>query len=138
MTVKPAGRVSVKAMPVSAVPVFGLSIVKLRVVVPFSGTIAAPKDLLMEGGATIVTVFEPVLLLSLYSSTFPLGSTAAVFARSPAAVGVPANVTLNVLFTGMTTPDAPAAQLKAVPLIEQLIVPIGAIPPFVTINAPCG
>jgi len=137
-TSNPDGKVSVKATPANTVLEFGLVTVKLKAVVPFSGMVAAPKDLLIDGGATTVTVFEPVLFVSLYSSTFPLGSTVAVFTRSPAAVGMTANVTLNELFTGMVTPPMPATQLKAVPLIEQLIVPIGAIPPFVTVNAPCG
>jgi len=137
-TVKPAGNVSVKATPDSAVAVFGLVIVKLNVVVPFSGMVAAPKDLLIAGGATTVTVFEPVLLLSLYSSTFPLGSTVAVLARLPATVGVTENVTLNELVTGMVTPNAPATQLKAVPVMEQLIVPVGGATPFITVSAPCG
>ena len=137
MTVRPAGNVSVKAMPASVVPVFGLSIVKLRVVVPFNGIVAAPKDLLIEGAATTVTVFDPVLFVSLYSSTFPPGSTVAVFARSPAAVGVTPKVTLNELLTGIVT--APfATQLKAVPVMEQSIVPVGGVAPFVMINAPCG
>ena len=60
---------SVKATPVSTAA-FGLVIVKLRVVPPFNGIVAVPKDLLIEGGATTVTVFEPVLFVSLYLSTF--------------------------------------------------------------------
>lgn len=138
VTVSPVGKVSVNATPVSIVPVFGFVMVKSSVVVPFRGMVAAPKDLLIEGGATTVTVFEPVLFVSLYSSTFPLGSTVAVFTRLPAAVGATENVMLNELLTGRVTPGAPAVQLKAVPLIEQLIVPVGAVPPFVTVNAPCG
>jgi hypothetical protein len=137
-TTSPEGRLSVKAMPVNTVPGLGLVIVKLRVVVPFNGMLAAPKDLLIEGGAMTVTVSEPVLLLSLSSSRLLLGSTVAVFARLAAAVGVTRNVTLNEEFTGMTTVRLPAAQLSVIPVIEQLIVPIGAIPPFVTLTAPCG
>lgn len=137
-TVKPTGKVSVKAMPVRLVPVFGLSIVKLRVVVPFNGMVATPKDLLIEGAATTLTVFEPVLFVSLYSSTFPPGSTVAVFARSPAAVGVTRNVTLNELLIGIVTPPSPASHTKVIPVIEQSIVPVGAIPPNVSFNVPCG
>ena len=137
VTVSPAGKVSVNATPVSIVPVFGLVMLKSSVVVPFRGMVAAPKDLLMEGGATTVTVFEPVLFASLYSSTFPLGSTVAVFARLPAAVGVTANVTLNEAPIGIVT--APfATQFKAVPVMEQSIVPIGEGVPFVIVNVPCG
>ena len=88
-------------------------------------------------GATTVTVSEPVLLASLLSVTFPFGSTVAVFARLPAAVGVTANVTLNDAPAGnVTTPLA--TQLRAVPVIEQLIVPVGGVPPFITVSAPCG
>jgi hypothetical protein len=136
-TTNPAGRLSVKAMPVRVVPVLGLSIVKLKVVVPFNGMLAAPKDLLITGAAMTVIVFEPVLFPSLSSSATLLGSTIAVLARLPAAVGVTAKVTLNDPFTGSVTIPA-AMQLKAVPVIEQLIVPVGGVTPFVIVNAPCG
>ncbi len=55
-TCKPAGRASVKATPVSAVPAFGFVSVKVSVVVPFKATVAAPKDLVIEGGAITVVV----------------------------------------------------------------------------------
>ncbi len=42
-TVRPEGNVSVKAIPVRAVPRFGLAIVKLKEVEPFSGIVAAPN-----------------------------------------------------------------------------------------------
>lgn len=83
-------------------------------------------------GIRTVTVSEALLFVSLYSSTLPLGSAITVFARLPAAVGETENVMLNELLTGRVAPNAPAVQLKAVPLIEQLIVPVGAVPPFVT------
>jgi len=136
-TVKPAGKVSENATPVSAVVVFGFVIVKLNVVVPFKAIVAAPKAFEIEGGATTATVSEPMLFVSLLSVTLLFGSTVAVFARLPAAVGVTANVTLNVAFTGSVTAPL-ATQLRAVPAIEQLIVPVGGVPPFVTVSAPCG
>ena len=136
-TAKPTGNVSVNATLFNTVPEFGLVMMKLNVVVPFNGMVAAPKDLLIDGGATTVTVFEPVLFVSLYSSTFPPGSTVAVFARSPAAVGVTENIMLNEAPTGIVT--APfATQLKAIPVMEQSIVPVGGVAPFVMINAPWG
>src|SRR6185312_13871569 len=52
---RPAGRVSVKATPDSAAVTFGLLMVKLRDVEPFSGMLAAPNALSMTGGATTVT-----------------------------------------------------------------------------------
>src|SRR5215469_9041318 len=51
--IRPAGRVSLKPTPVS-VTAFGLLMVKLRLVEPFSGMLAAPKTLAMLGGATTV------------------------------------------------------------------------------------
>ena len=82
-------------------------------------------------------MFEPVLFDSLASVTLLFGSTVPVFARLPAAVGVTANVILKEALAGrVTTPFA--TQLKAVPAIEQLMVPVGAGLPFVTVSAPCG
>src|SRR5260370_26334094 len=49
-TTRPAGNVSLKPTPVSA-DVFGLLIVKPSEVVPFNAMLAAPKILLMVGGA---------------------------------------------------------------------------------------
>jgi hypothetical protein len=52
-TCNPLVSVSLKAMPFSAVPLAaGLVIVKVKVVVPFKGTLAAPNALLIVGGAT--------------------------------------------------------------------------------------
>src|SRR5437016_807594 len=56
-TTSPAGNVSVNATPVSAtVFAAGLVIVKVRLVVPFTGIAAAPNALLMLGGATTDSV----------------------------------------------------------------------------------
>jgi len=52
---KPAGRLSLNAMPVNAVAEFALLTVKFSEVEPFSGTLAAPNALIRMGGATIVT-----------------------------------------------------------------------------------
>src|SRR5712692_6350862 len=49
-TTRPEGRLSLKAMPVSEELAFGLLMVKLSEVDPFSGMLAAPNDLLMVGG----------------------------------------------------------------------------------------
>lgn len=54
-TTRPAGRVSLKPTPVSAVATLGSVMVKLRLVVPFSGMLAAPKALTMVGGPTTVS-----------------------------------------------------------------------------------
>jgi hypothetical protein len=60
-TTKPEGSVSVKPIPVSGIALaLGLAIVKLRLVVPLSGILAAPKVLLMVGGATTSMLSEAV------------------------------------------------------------------------------
>jgi len=51
---RPAGRVSLKETPLRAVVRFGLLMVKLRDVEPFSGMLAAPNALVMAGGETTV------------------------------------------------------------------------------------
>ena len=51
---RPAGSVSLKPTPVSATVVFGLVMVKLSEVEPFSGMLAAPKAFAIVGGATTV------------------------------------------------------------------------------------
>src|ERR1700733_3497835 len=60
-TVRPDGRVSVKPTPVKATVEFGLVMVKVRLVVPFSGMLDAPKALLIVGGPS--TVIVAVLLV---------------------------------------------------------------------------
>jgi hypothetical protein len=60
-TTSPAGRLSVNAIPLSVEFVFELVIVKLRVVLPFSGTVAAPNDFVIEGGLITVMLAEAVL-----------------------------------------------------------------------------
>jgi hypothetical protein len=52
---RPAGKLSVKLTPARALPVFGFVIVKVREVVPLREMLAAPKALLMVGGATTVS-----------------------------------------------------------------------------------
>ena len=48
-TTKPEGRLSVNAIPLAEL-VFGLLIVKVRLVVPFNGIVAAPNALVMDTG----------------------------------------------------------------------------------------
>src|SRR5207249_1192729 len=56
-TCKPLVSVSLKAIPFAAVVLAaGLVMVKVTVVLPFSGTLAAPKALLIVGGAVTVSV----------------------------------------------------------------------------------
>jgi hypothetical protein len=86
-------------------------------------------------GATTVTVLEPVLFASLLSATLLFGSTVTVLARLPSAVGVTAKVMLKEALAGRVTAPL-AAQLKVVPAMEQPIVPVGGVAPFVTVSAP--
>src|SRR5438270_9467627 len=60
-TTRPAGRLSVKAIPFSVTAVFGLLIVNVSEVVPFSGMLAAPNALVMDGGEATVKLAEAVL-----------------------------------------------------------------------------
>jgi hypothetical protein len=62
-TTKPEGNVSVKPTPVSDEPALVFDTVKVNVVLPFSGTVAAPKDFVIVGGATTVTEAFEVLPL---------------------------------------------------------------------------
>ena len=60
-TTNPAGKVSVNATPASVTEfAAGLETVKVRDVVPFNAIVAAPKALLMEGGATTAKFAEAV------------------------------------------------------------------------------
>jgi len=61
-TTRPAGRLSVKATPVKATFVFGLVMLKLSEVVPFSGIVGAPNVLVMLGG--LATIKVAVLLVA--------------------------------------------------------------------------
>jgi len=78
-TASPEGSKSVKATPVNVTFQFGLLIVKLRLVVPFIGTIAAPKLLLMVGGTATVRFAEAILPVPPFVDvTPPPGTTAPV------------------------------------------------------------
>lgn len=57
---KPPGNVSVNATPLSALTVFGLVSVKLRVLLPFNGMVLGLNALLMVGGAITVSVSDAV------------------------------------------------------------------------------
>ena len=61
-TIRPAGRLSVNATPVSVrFWLLLLSIVKVRLVVPFNGIVAAPKALTICGGLMTVRFADEVL-----------------------------------------------------------------------------
>ena len=59
-TISPAGRLSVNAIPFNVWFWLALETVKVRLVVPFSGIVAAPNALRICGGLMILTVSEDV------------------------------------------------------------------------------
>ena len=88
---------------------------------------------------TSVTVTESIELLSpvLLSENRKSGFTTAVFSNVPAEVGVTEKSVLNDAPSESVTSPL-AVQLKAVPEIEQAIVPVGTVLPGVTVSTPCG
>ena len=74
-TCKPVGSASVKATPVNAVLAFGFVIVKVSVVVPANGIVAAPNALVIVGGANTVKVAFAVPPVN---ATGPVAVTAVV------------------------------------------------------------
>lgn len=57
--IRPEGSASVKPTPVRALPEFGFWIVKLKLVEPFSGMLAAPNAFVSAGGPeTVRLAFE--------------------------------------------------------------------------------
>jgi hypothetical protein len=124
-TTKPAGRVSLKLTPVRPNPALGLLRVKVKLVVPFSGMLAAPNALLIVGGlATVrvavllatpvpplVEVIAPVVL-SLVPEVVPLTSTLIV--HWPLAARVPlARLIVLVPATAVTVPPHTPTTLGA-------------------------
>jgi hypothetical protein len=109
----PAGSVSAKASPARSVPEFEFVIVNVRLVLPFSAIAAAPKALLMDGGATIVivAVFETAL------GPASVEVTALVtFDFNPADVPVTEKVSVQVAFARIVMP------LKSTPAVVLLLV----------------
>jgi hypothetical protein len=73
-TTSPAGRLSVKATPVSAIAFSAVfETVKLKLVLPFRGMLAAPKLLVMLGGVPTVRLAVAVLPVPpLFDDTAPV------------------------------------------------------------------
>ena len=59
-TMSPAGKVSLKPTPVSVSVALLFCTIKLKLVEPFNGTLAAPNCVEMTGGATVTTGFNSV------------------------------------------------------------------------------
>jgi len=72
-TTRPAGKLSVKAIPVRLRLVFGFWMVNVNEVVPFRGISAAPNTLVIEGGVATVKLAVAVLPVPpLVEVTFPV------------------------------------------------------------------
>jgi hypothetical protein len=142
---RPAGSVSLKATPLSATVVFGLLMVKERLVEPFSGMLAAPKVFAIVGAATTVTdafdvlpvppsvdvtctllFFTPAVVPCTSTETVQLALAARVPAESvteldpPAAVAVPPQVLFRF---GVAATTSPAGRLSvnAIPFSVTLV-----------------
>jgi hypothetical protein len=97
---KPAGKVSLKATPVSEVTLaIGLVMVKLSVVEPLSGIVAAPNALVIVGADT-----TPVPVSPRVCGLLPAPSvTVSVPVRAPPAAGVKFTVIVQVELFGTAT-----------------------------------
>ena len=101
-TVRPAGSVSENAIPVRVTAVLGFEMLKLRVVVPPSGTVAAAKDLVIEGGLATdnMAVLLVVPVPPLVELTAPV-----VLDTWPCWVPVTFTTSVQVLPCAMLPPD---------------------------------
>lgn len=156
---RPAGKVSLKATPLSATVVFGLLTVKLKDVEPFSGMLAAPKALAIVGGeTTVIEAFEvlpvaasvevTVTLLFLTPAVVPVTLTEtvqlALAARVPAerltdpepptAVAVPPQVLLRFGVEATTRPagrlSVNAMPVSVSPVFGLLMLKVSEVVPF--------
>jgi hypothetical protein len=102
-TCKPLVSVSLKAIPVSAtVLAAGFVMVKVTVVVPFNGMLAAPNALLMVGGATTVRV-AVLLVVPVPPSVEVI--VLVVLTASPAAMPFTVTVSVHELFAARLIPE---------------------------------
>src|SRR6266700_4974628 len=100
-TTRPAGSVSVNATPVRGmVLAAGFVIVKLKLVEPFSGIVAAPNALVMVGGVATARFAVAVLPVPpLVDVTLPV-----VLTKLPEAVPVTFTVTVQLLLAAIVPP----------------------------------
>src|SRR6266852_3184496 len=100
-TTRPAGSVSVNAIPVSEIVLItGLVMVKVSEVEPFSGMVTAPKALVIVGGVATDRLAVAVLPVPpLIELTLPV-----VLTKLPEAVPVMFTVTVHVLLAAIVPP----------------------------------
>jgi hypothetical protein len=120
-TCKPAGRVSLNATPVSARLELGLLSVKVSEVFAFSRMLAAPKALVIVGGAATLRFAEAALPVPpLVEVTLPV-----VLVYWPAAAPVTVTANWHWLFAAMVAP------VKAIPVGEVVV----SVPPQTVADA---
>src|SRR5689334_1461971 len=158
-TTRPAGSVSLKPTPVSAVVVLLFWMVKVSEVEPFSGIDAAPNALIMTGGpVTVIEAFDvlpvpasvdvtwtllfftPAVVPCTFTEIVQLALAANVPAErlmlpDPAtAVAVPPQVLFNALGVATTNPagrlSVNAMPLSATPVFGLLMVNVSDVVPF--------
>jgi hypothetical protein len=113
-TTNPAGNVSVNATPASATEfAAGLVTVKVRDVVPFNTSVAAPKALAIDGGATTARLADAVPPVPPFAeATAPV-----VLLSAPAAVPITFTVKLHEELAVKAAPDRVALLDPAVAVI---------------------
>jgi hypothetical protein len=129
----PTGNVSTNPTPVSA-DVFpaGFVIVKVNVVDPFRGMLAAPNALLIVGAKTI-----PVPLKANVCGLFEAVSvTDSVATRAPVAPGVKVTVIVHVapLSTGLAVLQVPPLEKSALSVPVKMILTIVSVLPLLLVN----
>jgi len=132
-TISPLGSVSVTPIPLSVFVPFGFVMLKLRLVVPFGGIVAAPNTFVIAGGCTTVRLADPVPPLP------PSVDVTAPVVLFCAPAAVPVTFTLNVhdalaasvAPVRLTLPDAATAVI--VPPPQAPVTPLG-----VAIRRPAG
>jgi len=119
-TTSPAGRLSVKAMPVWPVTTLGLVIVKVSDVVPFCSTVAAPKTFVIEGGGvmTVSVAFDVLPVPPLVEVTWTL------LFLVPTVVACTSSAIVHDALAARVAPDrlADVAKATAVAVPPQVLV----------------
>jgi hypothetical protein len=116
-TTRPAGNVSVNPTPLNArMFADGFVTVKLKVVVPFNGIVAAPNDLLIEGGNSTVTLADAVPPVP------PSTDVTAPVVLFCAPAAIPVTFTLNV-HDALTFSVAPVRLTLLPPALAAIVPP---------------
>jgi hypothetical protein len=125
-TSKPAGRLSVNAIPLNGMAALGLLIVKLSIVELFSGTVAAPKLFVIAGGAATLRFAEAVLPVPPFAElTLPV-----TLVYCPAVAPVTVTLKTHVPPAAIV---APASEIPAGAVVVT-VPPQAALVPFTTVS----